>query len=90
MLHVTTSGQGLPTNPYWNGTATANRSKVWSLGLRNPYRFGLKPARTPQSLPVRTEAGQRYSFPGRCRLVHLGRSERSVGSCEPRLALLRR
>lgn len=43
LLRITPSGAGLPTNPYWNGSASSNRSKVWSLGLRNAYRFNLRP-----------------------------------------------
>lgn len=43
VLRVTPTGQGLSSNPFWNGTAGANRSKVWSYGLRNPYRFNLRP-----------------------------------------------
>ncbi|MGH9630263.1 MAG: NPCBM/NEW2 domain-containing protein [Bryobacteraceae bacterium] len=43
ILHVTTSGDGVPSNPFWNGDSKSNRSKVWAYGLRNPYRFGLRP-----------------------------------------------
>ncbi len=43
VLRITRSGQGLPTNPFWNGNAASNRSKVWSYGLRNPYRFNFRP-----------------------------------------------
>ena len=43
LLHVTSTGAGISTNPFWNGTASANRSKVWSYGFRNPYRFNLRP-----------------------------------------------
>ncbi len=43
VLHVTTSGAGLPSNPFWNGNAAANRSKVWAYGVRNAYRFALHP-----------------------------------------------
>ncbi len=43
LLRITPSGSGLPTNPYWNGSGNANRSKVWSLGLRNTFRFNLRP-----------------------------------------------
>jgi glucose/arabinose dehydrogenase len=43
LLRITPSGQGLPSNPFWSGEAGANRSKVWSYGLRNPYRFNLRP-----------------------------------------------
>lgn len=43
ILRITPTGQGVPSNPFWNGDAHANRSKVWSYGLRNPYRFNLRP-----------------------------------------------
>ncbi len=44
VLRITTSGQGVAGNPYWNaGQPNANRSKVWGRGLRNPYRFNLRP-----------------------------------------------
>lgn len=43
MLHVTTEGKGVSGNPFFTGDADANRSKVWAYGLRNPYRFGLRP-----------------------------------------------
>ncbi|HEX6399947.1 MAG TPA: PQQ-dependent sugar dehydrogenase, partial [Actinomycetota bacterium] len=43
VLHVTRSGQGVSSNPFWNGDPSANRSKVWALGLRNAYRFSLRP-----------------------------------------------
>jgi glucose/arabinose dehydrogenase len=39
VLHVTRAGAGISTNPWWNGTASANRSKVWSRGDRNQFRF---------------------------------------------------
>ena len=39
VLRVTRNGRGLPSNPFWNGDPTANRSKVWALGLRNPFRI---------------------------------------------------
>ncbi|WP_163993147.1 PQQ-dependent sugar dehydrogenase [Pyxidicoccus caerfyrddinensis] len=43
VLHITRLGQGVSSNPFWNGDANANRSKVWAYGLRNPYRFNLRP-----------------------------------------------
>ncbi|RKG94199.1 PKD domain-containing protein, partial [Corallococcus sp. CA053C] len=43
VLRITRSGAGVASNPFWNGDAQANRSKVWALGLRNPYRFSLRP-----------------------------------------------
>jgi glucose/arabinose dehydrogenase len=39
VLRVTRDGRGLPSNPFWNGHPNANRSKVWALGLRNPFRI---------------------------------------------------
>ncbi len=43
LLHIDKDGNGLPGNPFFNGDVTANRSKVWDYGLRNPYRFTLRP-----------------------------------------------
>jgi glucose/arabinose dehydrogenase len=37
------TGQGLPDNPYWNGDPLAARSKVWAYGVRNAYRFSIRP-----------------------------------------------
>lgn len=38
------TGNGLPSNPFYDATAPrAPRSRVWAMGLRNPYRFTLKP-----------------------------------------------
>ena len=37
------TGQGLPDNPYWNGDPNAARSKVWAYGVRNAYRFSVRP-----------------------------------------------
>ena len=37
------TGQGLPDNPYWDGDADSNRSRIWYLGLRNPFRFAVHP-----------------------------------------------
>jgi glucose/arabinose dehydrogenase len=44
VLHVTTSGAGISSNPFWDGNANANRSKVYARGLRNSYRFNLRPS----------------------------------------------
>ncbi|HEV2755706.1 MAG TPA: PQQ-dependent sugar dehydrogenase [Actinomycetota bacterium] len=43
MLHVTRDGKGVATNPFFTGNADANRSKVWAYGMRNPYRFTIRP-----------------------------------------------
>ena len=37
------TGDGLADNPFYNGNATANRSKVYQLGLRNPFRMTVDP-----------------------------------------------
>ncbi|MEM6326306.1 MAG: PQQ-dependent sugar dehydrogenase [Bacteroidota bacterium] len=35
------TGRGLPSNPFYTGDADDTASKVWALGLRNPYRFSI-------------------------------------------------
>ena len=37
------TGAGLPSNPFFDGDPTSNPSRVWALGLRNPFRFHLVP-----------------------------------------------
>ena len=37
------TGNGLPSNPYWDGNPTSSRSRVWLYGLRNPFRFSIRP-----------------------------------------------
>ena len=37
------TGDGLADNPFYNGDADANRSKVYQLGLRNPFRITVDP-----------------------------------------------
>lgn len=36
------TGQGLPSNPFYD-SATSVRSRVWAVGLRNPFRFTFHP-----------------------------------------------
>lgn len=38
------TGAGLPDNPFYDGNPSSNISKVWSYGLRNPFRFSVDPA----------------------------------------------
>ncbi len=38
------TGQGYADNPFSNGNLDSNRSKVWSLGVRNSFRFTFNPA----------------------------------------------
>ena len=35
------NGRGYSSNPFYTGDTTDNASKVWVLGLRNPYRFAI-------------------------------------------------
>jgi glucose/arabinose dehydrogenase len=37
------TGQGYADNPFSNGNLDSNRSKVWSLGVRNSFRFAFNP-----------------------------------------------
>ena len=37
------TGEGLADNPFYNGDRNANRSKVYQLGLRNPFRMTVDP-----------------------------------------------
>lgn len=37
------TGQGLASNPFFDGNPNSNRSKVYAVGLRNPFRFTLHP-----------------------------------------------
>ena len=43
ILHITRTGEGVPSNPFWNGDPQAARSKVWAYGARNAFRFALEP-----------------------------------------------
>ncbi len=37
------NGQGYPNNPFYNGDLNSNVSKVFALGMKNPWRFGFHP-----------------------------------------------
>jgi glucose/arabinose dehydrogenase/PKD repeat protein len=37
------TGNGYPSNPFFDGNPASNASRVWALGLRNPYRMTLLP-----------------------------------------------
>jgi cysteine-rich repeat protein len=45
IMHIDpVTGNGLPTNPFYDAACpSCNRSKVYALGLRNPFRFTLHP-----------------------------------------------
>lgn len=53
------TGLGLPSNPYWDGDATSDRSKVWLYGLRNPWRFSVRPG-TGSPNPADADPGVLY------------------------------
>jgi glucose/arabinose dehydrogenase len=54
MLHIDRNGKGLSTNPFYTGNTNDNKSKVWAYGLRNPWRFGIKPG---TNTPYITDVG---------------------------------
>src|SRR5262249_19721488 len=37
------TGGGLSSNPFYTGDASDNASRVWAYGLRNPFRFAVRP-----------------------------------------------
>src|SRR5262249_35010653 len=37
------TGQGYPSNPFWNGDPSSVQSRVWCYGFRNPFRFTRRP-----------------------------------------------
>ncbi len=43
IFHIDANGNGLSSNPFWNGDQDAWRSKVFAYGFRNPFRFSLQP-----------------------------------------------
>ena len=43
VLHITRDGLGVPSNPFFDGNPKDNRSKVWAIGLRNPFRLARDP-----------------------------------------------
>ncbi|MDA1264031.1 MAG: PQQ-dependent sugar dehydrogenase [Planctomycetota bacterium] len=54
------TGDGIPSNPWFDpADPRAPRSRVWALGLRNPFRFTLRPG-TGQSDPAAGDPGVLY------------------------------
>ena len=43
VIHITSTGAGLLTNPFANGSTSTNSSKIWAMGVRNAYRFDVDP-----------------------------------------------
>ncbi|MBE9068270.1 DUF4347 domain-containing protein [Leptolyngbya cf. ectocarpi LEGE 11479] len=48
------TGEGVATNPFYNGDGDSNQSKVFYSGLRNPFRFAFDPI---TNLPVIGDVG---------------------------------
>ena len=45
IFHVNTAGNGVPGNPYYDPSAPASwRSRMFAMGMRNPFRFTIHPA----------------------------------------------
>ena len=44
MIRINTDGTGPADNPFYDGNAHDNQSKVWALGDRNMYRFNWNPS----------------------------------------------
>jgi len=54
------TGDGVPSNPFYDPAAPrAPRSRVWAMGLRNPYRMTLRPE-TGSHLPSDANPGSIY------------------------------
>jgi hypothetical protein len=43
ILRIDRNGLGLPDNPFFTGNPNTLRSRIWSLGFRNPWSFMLHP-----------------------------------------------
>ncbi|MFT5049162.1 MAG: glucose/arabinose dehydrogenase [Chlamydiales bacterium] len=53
------TGLGYPSNPFYDGDPASNSSKVWALGLRNPFRVTIEPG-TGGSDPAEGQPGTIY------------------------------
>ncbi len=74
------TGLGYPNNPFFDGDPASPASRIWVLGLRNPFRFTVRP-----EFP-----GPRHALRGRRGLDRVRGNERGARRRELRLALLRR
>lgn len=43
IIRINTDGTGVADNPFYTGNPNDNRSKIWAYGMRNPFRFSIKP-----------------------------------------------
>lgn len=53
------TGLGVSSNPYWDGNGASDRSRVWLYGIRNAFRFGIRPG-TGSSNPADGDPGTLY------------------------------
>jgi glucose/arabinose dehydrogenase len=53
------TGLGYPSNPYYDGNPASHRSRVWSYGLRNPFRIARRPG-TGSPDPTTGDPGTLY------------------------------
>lgn len=53
------TGLGLPSNPFYDGDPASAQSRVWSYGLRNPFRIAVRPG-TGSSDPALGNPGTLY------------------------------
>ena len=51
------NGQGLPDNPFFDGNPDSVKSRVWAMGLRNPFRFTFAPSGMPADTVYISENG---------------------------------
>ena len=55
-----TTGNGVPSNPFYSSSAPRSaRSRVWAMGMRNPFRFTVRPG-TGSSNPASGDPGTLY------------------------------
>ncbi|MCK6549628.1 PQQ-dependent sugar dehydrogenase [Myxococcota bacterium] len=52
------TGAGLLDNPYQNGVVTSVQSRLWAIGLRNPFRFTFHPNAPVANVLYLSENGQ--------------------------------
>ena len=52
-----TNGEGLTTNPFYNGNTTSVRSRVWASGFRNAFRFAFHPNATADYMYMSENGG---------------------------------
>lgn len=58
------TGEGLASNPFFDGDVDSNQSKVFYYGLRNPYRFAFDPMTDLPVVGDSAEIAGRRSIPG--------------------------